>query len=265
MTHRDRLKAAALLSAGAALLLCAATAWATSNGEGDLITRFDARLRPTRLPRSAPAPVTVNVSGDIRSASGDTASLPQLREVKVGINRAGRLFDRGLPVCRTSAIQPATESMARRVCGGSIVGSGHVTVLVQLPGQPRFFVRARLLAFNGPHRDGQTVILAQIYARNPPGTFVLTFTVKRRPGIFGTILSTRLPGGAREWAYLTHFDISLHRVYRYQGRRRSFVSAACSAPRGLRSVLFPFARAVYSFDDGRSFAMSVAKVCRVAG
>ena len=98
----------------------------------------------------------------------------------MAINRQGRLFDRGLPTCDVSAIQPASEAAAARVCRGAIVGSGHVRLQARIPTQPLFQVSAKLLAFNGPRRNGHKLILAQACARKPPGAFVLTFTVSRR-------------------------------------------------------------------------------------
>jgi hypothetical protein len=258
-------KAAGYLFAATLLALCLGIpAEAEQNGEGDLLVSFDSDLHPTLLPRQTPAPVAVRVAGDVRLTEGDPAGLPQLRTITVAINRQGRLFSRGLPVCRVNAIEPASEAAARRECGGAIVGSGHVRLQARIPTQPPFTVRAKLLAFNGPTRGGHKLILAQAYGRNPPGAFVLTFRVSHRKGLFGTVLSTTLPLAAQRWAYLTHFDLTLHRTYEYRGRPRSYVSAACSAPAGFETALFPFARATYSFAEGQSLTTTVARSCRVS-
>lgn len=253
----------ALLALTVFLALGAGSARAVSNGEGDLVTRFDGDLSPATLPRATPVPVSVRVAGGVATTSGDPEALPQLQRITVGINRNGKLFDRGLPVCRAGQIQSASEAGARAACGGSIIGSGHVIVQVRIPGQSIFLVHARLLAFNGPRRDGRKLILAQAYGRDPPGAFILTFNVTRRSGTFGTVLSTTLPPPTRKWAYLTHFDMTLHRVYEYHGVRHSYVSAACAAPSGFSSVLFPFAKATYAFATGQRLTMSVARTCRV--
>jgi hypothetical protein len=257
---------ARLLGALAALLLfpAASLSWAAVAGEGDLITTFDGALRPRTLPRAQPAPVTVRVGGDVRSASGDVDSVPQLRRISVAINKQGKLFDRGLPRCRPRDVRTATSADALAECGTSLIGSGHVTVLTRIPDQLPFLVRAQLLAFNGPREDGQRLILAQAYAPNPPGSFILTFRVSKQAGTFGTVLTTTLPEGARKWAYLTHFDMELHRNYEYGGRRRSYVSASCSAPKGFNRAIFPFAKATYTFASGQRLKMSEAAVCRVA-
>ena len=249
----------------ALLLLWGVPTEAELSQRGNLITRFDSELSPKRLPRERPAPVAVRVAGDVRDAGGDPRQLPQLRRISVAINRAGELFDRGMPVCRVGDIQPATEREARARCGRAIVGDGNVVVQVRLPNQKPFTVRAPLLAFNGPRKGGEKRILAQVYSEDPPGAFVLTFEVRQQPGVFGTVMSTTLPPSAQSWAYLIHFDMTLHRIYTYRGQKRSYVSAACAAPQGFPGALFPFARATYGFDDGRQLTTKVVRSCRVRG
>jgi hypothetical protein len=259
-------RVARALAGAAALLSCfAIPAQAELSQQGDLIVGFDGGLSPKTLPRREPAPVAVRVAGDIRDAGGDQATLPQLRTITVAINRSGRLFDKGLPACAVASIQPATEREARRQCGEAIVGTGHVTVAAHIPSQEPFAVKARLLAFNGPRRHGHKLISAQVYAKAPPGAFVLDFSVRQGEGLFGTVMSTSLPPSARGWAYLTHFDMTLERTYTYRGRARSYISAACSAPAGFPGAVFPFAKATYGFDDGRKLRTTVVRSCRVGG
>lgn len=261
---RLRGRPARLCLATALFFLCvSAPGQAELAQEGDLITSFDGVLAPSTLPRTSLAPIAVTVAGNIKSTSDDATKLPQLRTITVAINKAGKLYDKGLPTCVVRRIQPATEREARRICGGAIVGHGHATVQVRLPAQPLFTVDADLLAFNGPRRKGRKLILAQIYSHAPPGAFVLPFVVRHRHGVFGTVMSTTLPESAREWAYLTHFDMTLDRRFSYRDRLRSYVSAACSAPAGFPGALFPFAQATYGFDDGRSLTTTVFRNCWV--
>ena len=252
-----------LLAAALAALLLAVPAHGESRRSGNLIASFNADLLPKALPRRALAPISVTVAGGVKGIDG--APLPQLRRIVVAINSQGRLYDRGLPVCRVQSIQPATVHEARRVCAGAIVGRGRVVVQARLPTQSAFAVQAKLLAFNGPRRGGRKLIYAQVYAEDPPGAFVLTFEVRRRPGLFGTTMSTTLPQSTWEWAYLTYFEMTLHRTYTYRGQRRSYVSAACRAPADLLGAVFPFARATYGFDDGRSVTTTAVRSCRVRG
>jgi hypothetical protein len=251
--------ATATLAAG---LLVPSAAPAVLSQQGDVIVSFDGGLAPATLPRTDPAPISISVVGAVKSAKkgGD---IPQLRTISVAINRTGRLYDRGLPICRVGSIQPATESNARETCGGSIVGHGHVTVEAHVPTQPPFSVDATLLAFNGPVVDGHKEILAQVYAQSPPGAFVLPFRISRGSGLFGTVMSTKLPESADGWAYLTRFEMTLHRTYRHAGAERSFLSAACAAPAGFPGAVFPFAKATYGFAGGRKMRASVVRSCKV--
>lgn len=248
-----------------ALLVAATPVLAVSNGRGDLIASFDARLDPAALPRDRPAPISVRVMGGVRSASGQLDQLPQLLEITVAINRQGRLFDRGLPVCRPRMIQPATPAAALRVCGDALVGRGRVQVRAHVQGQRPFTVPAALLVFNGPRRGGHRLILAHAFAPDPPGSFVLPFEVRQARGQFGTVLSSTVPRRVRPWAYLTYFEMTLHRTYSWRGERRSYVSAACAAPPGFDSAPFPFAHVSYLFADGQRLSMSEAAICKVRG
>jgi hypothetical protein len=259
---RGPLSARALLLAAAVALCVPSAAPAVLTQQGDVVVSFDGALTPRRLPRDEPAPIAISVTGGVRAAHKG-GEVPQLRTISVAINRAGRLYDRGLPVCRVHSIQPATEANAREACGASIVGHGQVTVEAHVPTQPPFPVEASLLAFNGPVVHGHKEILAQVYAQEPPGAFILTFRLTRRPGLFGTVMTTTLPAAARGWAYLTSFEMTLHRVYRWAGAQRSFVSAACSAPAGFPGAVFPFAKATYGFVGGRHIETSIVRTCHV--
>lgn len=233
--------------------------------EGDLVASFDATVSPSALPRSAPAPVAVEVDAAISSISGDNADLPQLRGLSVAINRHGRLFARGLPVCRLRAILAKIGPRAHSACRGALVGVGAAIVLVHLPKQPPFSVRAHLLAFNGPRRGGGRVIWVHAYARRPPGSFVLPFRVSHKPGVYGTLLTTTLPERARKWAYLTGFHLTLQRTYVWRGARHSYVSAACPAPAGFNSAIFPFARADFRFASVEPIEIETTGRCTVRG
>lgn len=251
------------LVAVASLLVLVTIAEGEVTREGDLIASFEGGITPQRLPRSGGAPVTVRVAGNVKTTHG--LRLPQLRKISVAINRAGQLYDKGLPVCRVSSIQPATEAEARRRCADSIVGDGHVTLVVRLPSQADYISRNNLLAFNGPHRHGKKLILAQVYSKNPPGAIILTFTVKKHPGVYGNVIETELPKYAEGWAYLTQFEMNLGRTYTYRGKKRSYVSAACAAPKGFPGAVFPFGKASYLFGTGEVLTTKIVRSCKVAG
>lgn len=230
--------------------------------EDNVLLSFRGGITPKALPRSADAPVGVWVDSSVKATDGSDPP-PQLREITIAINKAGKLFSRGLPSCEIRRIQPSTMAAAEKICGAAIVGSGHVGVRIAFEKDHPFDFNAPLLAFNAKPRNGHRRILAQAYGADPPSSFVLTFRLRRRPGVFGTVISTRLPRSARDWAYITHFDMKLQRRYMYRGRQRSFISARCAAPEGFPGTVYPFAKASYRFATGTTASMTVVRNCLV--
>jgi len=230
--------------------------------DGNLIVSFDGGITPKSLPRTGTAPVSVTVDSSFATTDGSDPP-PQLRQIAIAINRNGRIFDRGLPTCQVRRIQPSTIAAAKRICGGAIVGNGHVRVRVELADQPAFDFRGPMLVFNATRSGGKRRLLAQVYGIKPPSAFVLTFKIARKGGTFGTVIRTTLPKAARKWAYVTHFDMKLRRTYSYRGKRRSFISAGCAAPAGFPGAVYPFARANFGFAGGKRVAATLVRDCRV--
>ncbi len=231
--------------------------------EGNIIVNIDGGISPRVLPRIGMAPVAVSLDSTFKTADGSDPP-PQLRTIAVGINRGGKVFDRGLPTCRVRRIQPTTIKAARRICGSAIVGSGHVQVQVHLASQAPFTFKGPLLVFHAKPADGHRRLLAQVYGRKPPSAFVLTFNVLEKQGTFGTVIKTTLPKPAREWAYVTHFDMKLRRVYTSEGQKHSFISAGCAAPEGFPGAVYPFARANFGFAENKHVVTTLIRDCTVS-
>jgi hypothetical protein len=257
------LRPAPLIALALLLTLAASgVADAEKDKSGNLIVSFDGGITPQALPRTDRVPVAVNVDTTIETTDGSDPP-PQLREIAIAINRKGRMFNRGLPTCRIRNVQPSTIRAARRICGGAIVGNGHVRVRVNLGSQPPFTFKGAMLVFNAKPAGGKPRLLAQVYGRKPPSAFVLAFKVVKHEGTFGTVIRTTLPEAAHRWAYVTHFDMTLRRTYTYRGERQSFVSASCSAPAGFPGAVYPFARARFGFAGGRAVTTTLVRNCSV--
>ncbi|HMB53590.1 MAG TPA: hypothetical protein VKU40_09755 [Thermoanaerobaculia bacterium] len=250
--------------AAALLLLAAAAGVARADRvkEGNVIATFDGGIAPKSLPRSGVAPVSVEIKSSFAAADGSDPP-PQLRKISIGINRQGRLFSRGLPTCRVGRIQPSTIGAAKKICGGAIVGHGRVGVRVNLPNQKPFDFNGPLLAFNAKPHNGKRRILAQVYGLRPPSAFVLTFRIRRKGGTYGTVIETNLPKSARDWAYVTRFEMTLRRTYSWRGKMRSYLSAGCPAPAGFPAAIYPFARGKFAFADGTRATPEVTGNCTV--
>lgn len=256
------MRARALSAALLALALLPVPAAGEVAQERGVRVALDGELSPKRLPRAGTAPVSVSFS--TRVSATRAGVLPQLRSVQIAINRNGRLDRGGLPVCELAEIQPATTAKAMQACRRSLVGRGHFEATVALDRQAAFPTEGEMLAFNGTYR-GRPAVLAHVYGTEPvPTSFTLPFVIgSSGKGPFGTTLTAKLPRG--EGSYVTGFDLVLHRTYSHRGRRHSFASAGCPAPKGFPGAVFPFARTTYGFAGGKVLTMTLSRACRARG
>jgi hypothetical protein len=93
----------------------------------------------------------------------------------------------------------------------------------------------------------------------------VVFHIHHAAGTFATVLSTQLPISANHYGYLRAISFDLHRLFRYHGRRHSYLSAACAAPAGFPTATFPLARVSMSFEGGAILSATVTRSCRVRG
>lgn len=230
--------------------------------KGTLRVAFDAGLSPLALPRERPAPVTVSLSGAVRTTDGSVP--PQLRRISIAMNRAGIVSVAGLPSCRAADLQQTSTEAALRECRGALVGRGHFAANVNFPGAPIFPARGQVLVFNST--DGKRVgLLLHLYGSTPVrAAFVLPFQITRRAeGEFGTVFSTRIPQLASDQGYVTDIDLEIGRRYHYRGARRSFISASCAAPAGFPGASYELAKATFSFAGGTNLVSRLLSNCRV--
>jgi hypothetical protein len=222
------------------------------------------KLSPHRLPRTGSAPVAVSVSGQISTL--DQSNPPQLGQLRIEINRHGKLEYAGLPTCKVGQIQPASNGRALHACRSALVGEGKYFGTITLPGSAPYAIEGKLLVFNG--KEGKRpVLLGHIYSAHPFATsFVITFGISaHRHGEYGTTLTADLTKALGNKRNLTGIEMTLSRRYSYLGRRRSYISAACPAPKGFSSVNFPLARTTFSFANGESLHSVLNRNCGVRG
>jgi hypothetical protein len=223
-------------------------------------------LSPKKLPRKGLAPISVSVGWDIATVDGSPP--PDLKKLRIEINRKGRFETKGLPVCPYSKIQPATTKRALSNCGSALVGRGSFQANISLKGQEgeSYTTKGQLLVFNGEEK-GRPVLFGQIYSADPFATsFVIVFKVSKvKKGDYGTALTAILPPSLRSWGDLTGIQMSLSRKYAYEGKQRSYISAGCPAPKGFNLASFKLARTSFSFTEGREVSTTVTGDCRARG
>ncbi len=233
-------------------------------GGANVRASFEGRLTPHALPRAGSVPVALRMEGALISTNGREP--PRLLRMAIAINRHGAVSTIGLPVCRVGSIEATTTRQALAACREALIGSGRFTAHIAIPTQAPFPAHGRMLAFNSV-LHGRRVILAHIYGTDPvPTSRVLVMTYQRRsPGTFGTTLSMQMPNLAVNWGYATSFRLTLHRLYTYRGRPRSFISASCPAPKGLSVALFTAAKGTYYLAEGRQISRVLEGTCTVRG
>jgi hypothetical protein len=244
-----------------ALLGLGALAQAETAQRGDLRVSFEGKLSPNSLPRSGQAPVRVSVSAKVSSTSA-TAPLP-MQAMSIAINKYGDLDPTGLPVCQLDQIQPATTDDALAACPGSLVGEGRF--LANVSGHAPFPADGKIYAFNGAV-DGKPAILAHVYGTKPaPASYTLAFVIAKTKGTFGTTLKAALPPVTPGAGYITAIYLTLGKNFTTGGKRHSYFSASCPAPKGFPGAVFPFAKASVGFQGGPTLSSTLTRNCKVRG
>jgi len=120
------------------------------------------------------------------------------------------------------------------------------------------------LVFNSA-RGRKPVLYGHIYSPKPFATsFVIVFKVQRiRKGTYGTALNAPLPKAMDAWGRLTGLQMTLSRRYSHRGKRHSFISSGCPAPRGFPGAVFPLARTSFAFDGGTKLTSNLSSTCKV--
>jgi hypothetical protein len=204
----------------------------------------------------------VSFSGAI-SAVKKGGPPPSLHKIEIAINRSGHINPGGLPSCGIDEIQPATTGDALLACGPSLVGQGHFSAKVGLPGKSRYPSEGKLYAFNGSYK-GRPAILAHIFGRKPVATsFTLPFVISRTGGEFPTVLTAVIPDA--EQSFVTGINLTLDRTFESRGRKRGYVSAGCPAPKGVKVVAVALAKVAYNFVGGQRVASTLTRRCKPEG
>jgi hypothetical protein len=226
---------------------------------GKLLVYFDAGIKPKALPRDELRPVKVGFIGSFENLDG--SDVPALKTMTLQLAKGGVVQSTGLARCSKARLVQQTTESAIAECRDALVGSGEVSTAVRFPDGRRLRAKSKLLLFNSS-RD----ILMHIYTTEPlEGTFIIPLHIHKSRGPFGTVLSARVPRLAAGYGYLTGFRMTMSRLYRYRGQKRSYLLASCAAPKGLNRVAFELARVDFRFAGGVKVSNSSLNVCRVAG
>ncbi len=251
------------------LALCLALAL-LSGAEASVVTGGNVRVAfrgwvtPRALPRTAQVPVALHVSGSVTPVGNGRPA--GLRRVTIAINRHGSISTRGLPICPRNRLRSRTTEQALAICGKALVGMGHFRAHIDIPEATPFPSSGRLLAFSTTYH-GHRALVGQVFGTNPvPISQVLPMSLKRSSdGQFGPTISVTMPEFSNDWGYVTGFDLTLERDYRYRGRTRSFLEASCPAPKGVEEAPFKAARGTFYMNEGLPLTRVISGSCEVGG
>lgn len=245
-------------------LLLSSLASAVITQKGNLRVAVQGKLSPKKLPRKGTAPIAVSVGGEISTT--DETLPPELKEIRIELNRSGVLDSSGLEVCPYAKIQPGSTSRALAGCRSSLVGEGSFSANITLAGQEPYPTEGKLVVFNG-EKGNKPVLYGHIYSPRPFATsFVIVFSLsKKKGGTYGTVLTAKLPKAMKSWGRLTGLQMTLSRRYSVKGKRRSYLSAGCPAPKGFSQVAFPLARTSFEFAGGTKLSSVLSSTCKARG
>jgi hypothetical protein len=243
-------------------LLGAGLAKAELSQDGNVRISFSGGFSPHALPRDRPAPVTIDIRGAIGTTDGSHP--PAVRQIEIELNRHGRLSTVGLPACNGALLQATSSDVALQRCRPALVGRGRFGAEVQFSSTEPVFATGTLLVFYG-RSNGRPALFFHLYSTAPVRTtFVLPLKISHRArGLFGTVLSAKVPTLAGGLGSVTQIDMTIGRDYTYRGQRRSFISASCPAPAGFGGAVFSLARGTFHFADGKKIDTTLSRDCRV--
>jgi hypothetical protein len=93
----------------------------------------------------------------------------------------------------------------------------------------------------------------------------LPLLISKGKGTFSTVLSASLPQATGDWGYVTGLNLKLGRTFSKHGKRHSFLSAGCPAPKGFPGALFPLAKTSFAFEGGKTLTTTLNRSCKAKG
>ncbi len=213
---------------------------------GDLELTFNGGFTPKALSKTKLTPITLNVSGKIRSASGQ--HVPAMKEFDLETDKNGAVNVKGLPVCKSSQLQSQDTKHAEDICRSAIIGSGQAIAEIAFPEQTPIDAKSKIIAFNGGFSGGTTTLYIHAYLTVPtPAAIVSTVKIKKiSNGRFGLKAVTTIPKIAGGSGSVTDFNLTIN--------KKGVLTAKC--PDGKLQ-----AHGTAIFTDGTRASAEVIRTC----
>ncbi len=225
---------------------------------GNLELTANGSFSPTTLPKNKLAPITLNVSGKIRTLNGEHP--PAVKEVVIETDKNGAINAKGLATCTSGKLQAQTTDKAKAICKASLIGEGTTTVEIAFPEQKPFPIKSKLLAFNGGVSGGKTTVFLHAYLSSPVSAAVVTAVkvTKIHKGRYGLKTVASVPKIAGGYGSPVSFSLRVGRNFTYKGKKQSYLLAKC--PDGHLN-----AKGMGVFSDGTKLFGSLIRSCTPKG
>jgi hypothetical protein len=240
--------------AAALLLVLAASALAIRLTTGNLVVTTDGGFTPTTLPKHEFAPIKLHGYGRISTSDGSIP--PVLEQLTIWFDKHGEVETRGLPVCTKGKLLATTTPQARKLCPGSIVGTGFGEAVVYFPESRPIQASSPITLFNGPRIHGNPSVIAHAHLSVPaPTTYLVPVEIQKvHDGRYGFKTVAEIPKIAGGAGVPIYGRLRIGREWQYKGQRLSYANASC--PDGHLQ-----AKAQLQFRDGTFLQGEVLKRC----
>lgn len=178
---------------------------------GNLELTFNGGFTPKTLSKTKLTPITLNVSGKIRTKDGTHP--PAMKQFDLETDKNGAVNVKGLPVCTAAKLQSQDTKHAEAICKTAIIGSGQATASIAFPEQTPIPAKSKIIAFNGGFKGGTTTIYIHAYLTVPtPAAVVSTVKIKKKiNGRYGLSSVTTIPKIAGGSGSVTDFNLTINK------------------------------------------------------
>jgi hypothetical protein len=235
-----------------------ATAKPTQVVLGNLVFEIDGGVKPKALSKKKLTPITLELAAAIKTKDGSHP--PALQTFEAEFDKNGTINAKGMPVCKRGKIEARDTASAKKACKDAIVGEGFAEAEVEFAESKPFNARGPLIVFNGGVKGGKTQIYVHVYANVPaPTAFITPVTVtKIHNGKYGTKVVGKIPTIAGGAGSTIKFEIKNHKIFKYKGKKQSYLLAKCATGQF-------FARGAGKFAGGPTLKGNIIKPCTPKG
>jgi hypothetical protein len=217
---------------------------------GNLVITFNGGFSPTKLSKTKPTPIKLNVSGNIKTTDGSHP--PALKSFILETDKAGAINAKGVPTCKQGQLEATTTATAEQKCGKAKIGQGTTNVEVAFAEQKPIPLKSKLLVFNGGVSGGTTTLLIHAYLSSPVSAAIVT-TVKVKKhnnGPYGLKSVATVPTIAGGAGSVTNFTLAI--------TKKGYLTAKCTDGNIV-------AQGEALFSDGTKAKGSVVRPCTPTG